>query len=250
VLLLSVITASIAYSTFSPFKIIPSNILPQPTKMAIMQVKNILLPQSSAQATPMAIPQSSAQATLMAIPHSSAQIVNAPVVQSVNQVPNAPATQNHPKTSFKPTPAPAPTPAPTPTPTTPASYEAEASQNTLAQGAGVVVCPACSGGYRVGYIGLRANTNINGILQFNNLWEPHAGNYTLTVYYLNGDSTGNRTAYLLINGATQLSFTGPGLGNWNTVATYNLTANLKPGENTIEFYNQSDKAPDIDRIVV
>jgi hypothetical protein len=75
----------------------------------------------------------------------------------------------------------------------------------------MVVCLGCSGGYRVGYIGLRVQKNTNGTLQFNNLWEPYAGDYTLTVYYVNGDSTAtSRTGYLPISGADQLNFTVAG----------------------------------------
>ncbi|MBR7837086.1 fibronectin type III domain-containing protein [Actinospica durhamensis] len=122
-------------------------------------------------------------------------------------------------------------------------YEADASANTLAGGAVVQTCSACLDGKAVGYIGE------GGTLTFTNVTEATAGNYPLTIAYIDGDS--GRSATLTVNGtATTVSFTGTGDGNWNNVQTKTVTVTLKAGTNTIEFSNASAYAPDIDHIVV
>ena len=56
------------------------------------------------------------------------------------------------------------------------SYEAEASNNTLAGGAVVEGCSTCSGGNLVAWVGNNAGT-----LQFNGINAATAGNYALTI---------------------------------------------------------------------
>jgi len=141
-----------------------------------------------------------------------------------------------------------PIPTPTLTPVPSISYEAESSQNTLSGNAGAVSCSGCSGGYRICCLGVQPNEP-NGTLQFNNVNKSDAGSYTMTIYYAEGDS-GSRTGYVSVNGGPAIAYTGFYTGSWDTVETYNMTISLSAGNNTIEFFNSQQWAPDIDRIVV
>jgi alpha-galactosidase len=73
------------------------------------------------------------------------------------------------------------------------SYEAEAAANTLAGGAVVASCTACSGGKKVGFVGS------GGTLTFNGVTAPSAGTYQVTIAYLDGSATG-RQAQISVNG--------------------------------------------------
>jgi hypothetical protein len=151
-----------------------------------------------------------------------------------------------------PTPAQAPplpaTPTAPPPPLSPASHEAEAPENTVDNGAEILSCGSCSGGYRVGYLGLRSS-GTNGFLQFNNVNKRSAGNYTLTVYYSNGASY-SRDEYISVNGKLVIGFSGDPTGSFSTFATVQITVSLNAGNNTITFYNPQSAAPDIDKIVI
>jgi hypothetical protein len=132
----------------------------------------------------------------------------------------------------------------TPGGTSGTSYEAEASANTLAGGAVVASCTACSGGKKVGYVGK------SGTLQFNNLNVAKAGTYSLTIYYVDGDA--GRSAQMSINGGatTTLNFHGTNDNNWNNVQSMVVSVPLNAGNNTIKFSNASNVAPDFDRITL
>ncbi|MCJ8014038.1 NPCBM/NEW2 domain-containing protein [Paenibacillus sp. KQZ6P-2] len=106
------------------------------------------------------------------------------------------------------------------------TYEAESPDNTLVGDARIA-------GSKVGYIG-----NNSGELIFNKINTPAAGNYTLTIYYHNGDAS--RNLYVSVNGGTGEEYTLPSSGSWNTAATYPIQVALKQGENTIKFYNPED----------
>ena len=71
-------------------------------------------------------------------------------------------------------------------------YEAESGTNTLAGSATTQICPTCSGGYDVGYVG-----NNDGALQFNGVAVGTTG-VTVTIAYANGDAV--RYALLSVNG--------------------------------------------------
>jgi len=71
----------------------------------------------------------------------------------------------------------------------------------------------------------------------------------MTIYYTEGDS-GSRTGYISVNGGPAIAFTGVYTGSWDTPETINMTISLSAGNNTIEFFNSQQWAPDIDRIVV
>src|SRR5260370_13149728 len=85
------------------------------------------------------------------------------------------------------------------------TYEAQAPGNTLAHGAIVDSCTPCPGGLKVRYI-VR-----EGTLQFNNVMEDHAGNYTLTIYYINVDAPRtSRTMDVTVNGEAITALRMPG----------------------------------------
>jgi hypothetical protein len=128
------------------------------------------------------------------------------------------------------------------------SYEAEASDNTLTGSALVISCPPCSGGERVGSIGTEPSKKVNGSLQFNHVSKGLAGTYTLTLYFTQGDP-GSRTAYISVNGGSAITCQAASTGSWYTVATVSVTVSLNAGNNTIEVFNPSSNAPDIDRII-
>ncbi|MBI6874578.1 NPCBM/NEW2 domain-containing protein [Clostridium aciditolerans] len=108
------------------------------------------------------------------------------------------------------------------------TYEAESSNNTLTGNAILV-------GSKVGYIG-----NNSGELIFNKITVPAAGDYTLTVYYYNGDPS--RNLFVSVNGGTGEKYSIPSSSGWGTVADYAIKVTLKQGENIIKFYNPEDGA--------
>lgn len=123
-----------------------------------------------------------------------------------------------------------------------ASYEAEASANTLAGGAVVASCTGCSGGEKVGYIG------DGGTLTFHNADGGTGGATKVTVYYTSQEA---RTLQLSANGGTAVSVSPPATADWQTVASTTVTLQLDAGtSNTITLANPGAWAPDIDRIVV
>jgi hypothetical protein len=127
------------------------------------------------------------------------------------------------------------------------SYEAESSDNTIAGGAVIQSCPACSGGEDVGFVG-----NNSGTLQFNGVTANASGRLNVRIWYTNGDAV--RYALLSVNGGpgTPLSF--PSTGSFQTVGSIQTTLTaLNPGSNnTLTFYNPitGNWAPDFDRIEV
>lgn len=125
----------------------------------------------------------------------------------------------------------------------PTYYEAEASSNTLAGGARIGSCSACSGGQDVGYIGS------GGILTINGIQASSSGNYVLILDYVDAD--GGRSVNLSINGgtATSIFLAGTNGASWDTsVHRYTTILALNAGSNTITFSNSAAYAPDIDRI--
>jgi hypothetical protein len=139
------------------------------------------------------------------------------------------------------------TPTTLPIPTASTSYEAEAPGNTLAGGAIVARCSVCSGERRVAYIGL--NDGIVGTLQFNNITKNVSGQYTLTIYYIIAGSD-KLALYISVNGGPEEVLNVASTANGDTIGIASVAISLHAGNNTIEFSNPSDPAPDIDRIVV
>jgi hypothetical protein len=129
----------------------------------------------------------------------------------------------------------------TPPPPGPTSYEAESSNNTIAGGARVSSCSACSGGKKVGYVGS------GGTLTFNGVTAPSDGTYNVTIGYLDGEG---RQAYVSVNGGPGQLLQFTSTGDFDTLGTMTVPLHLDSGSNTIEFANPSAYAPDFDRILV
>jgi hypothetical protein len=121
------------------------------------------------------------------------------------------------------------------------SYEAESPANTLAGGAVVASCPACSGGEKVGYVGE------GGTLTFNGVNVASSGTYQVTIAYLDGSG---RQAQISVDGGAPQTVSFTPTGSFDTVGTVTLPLQLTAGNNTIEFANPSAYAPDFDRIIV
>ncbi|KAF7885837.1 uncharacterized protein EAF02_004346 [Botrytis sinoallii] len=131
-----------------------------------------------------------------------------------------------------------------PTETTP---EAEASTNTLANGAITLTCSGCSGGIQVGYIG---GPSPGGTLTMNGVSSSVATTTSIRIHHTNGDSV-QRYANVVVNGVSNILAFLP-TTDGNTPGTSVLTTALKSGTtNVIQFqsYN-SGWAPNIDRIMV
>ncbi|KAM3150430.1 hypothetical protein ABEW05_009229 [Botrytis cinerea] len=131
-----------------------------------------------------------------------------------------------------------------PTETTP---EAEASTNTLANGAITLTCSGCSGGVQVGYIG---GPSPGGTLTMNGVSSSVATTTSIRIHHTNGDSV-QRYANVVVNGVSNILAFLP-TADGNTPGTSVLTTALKSGTtNVIQFqsYN-SGWAPNIDRIMV
>ncbi|NJD02930.1 MAG: hypothetical protein FIA99_10145 [Ruminiclostridium sp.] len=122
------------------------------------------------------------------------------------------------------------------------SYEAEASSNTFSGLAAVRNYSEASAGQYVDGIGYGSSN----YLIINNVYAASAGAYTIGIAYRCG---GTRTLYYSVNGGAGNSVTVSGI-NWNPILTTSIVVNLNSGNNTIKFYNNSDYAPDIDRIMV
>ncbi len=125
------------------------------------------------------------------------------------------------------------------------SYEAEAPENTRTGQVKGAPCTGCSERHKIGHIGK------NSTLQFNNVFKKSAGNYKLTIYYVDGDA--GRDLYISVDAGPAIALYAPGTndGNWKTkVRTLSITVHLKAGNNTIKFYNPVGSTPDLDRIVV
>ncbi|MFF7334782.1 DUF4832 domain-containing protein [Streptomyces sp. NPDC008150] len=121
-----------------------------------------------------------------------------------------------------------------------ASYEAEASGNTLSGGAVVASCAGCSGGSKVGYVGN------GGKLTFNGVNGGSGGSQQITIAYASAVA---RSATVQVNGGTAQTVSFPATTDWTTPGTKSLTVNLGSGSNnTITIANPSDWAPDIDRL--
>jgi chitinase len=123
------------------------------------------------------------------------------------------------------------------------SFEAESPSNTLAGGARVASCGACSGGSKVGYVGSGGTLTVNGVSV------STAGTYAVTIAYCDG-STSGRQATVSVNGGTAQTISFSPTGGFSTPGTKTVNLALAAGTNTIEFANPSAYAPDFDKITV
>jgi endoglucanase len=120
------------------------------------------------------------------------------------------------------------------------SYEAEAA--TLAGGARVAVCPACSGDARVRWVGR------GGTVTFDDVVVPVAGAYRITVQYC-VDSPA-RVTTVTVDGVAKTGLTLQPTGGFDTPGIRTFKAYLHAGRNSVSFGNPADWAPDFDRITV
>ncbi|HET9171062.1 MAG TPA: CBM35 domain-containing protein [Actinospica sp.] len=126
------------------------------------------------------------------------------------------------------------------------TYLAASSSNTLAGGAVVQSCSACTGGQKVGYVG-----NGSGTLTYNNVTVSSAGVYPVQIVYCDGTSgTTGRSATFTVNGTVVQTNVFTPTGGFSTPGTVTDYLPLKAGSNTIEISNGSAYAPDFSAIVV
>jgi hypothetical protein len=121
-------------------------------------------------------------------------------------------------------------------------YEAESVSNTIGGDADITARTGASGGQAVENIGDGV-----GWLQFNNVTVPSAGLYQITVYYY---SDYGESCYVSVNGGSGITVSLPTTGSWLTRGTQIITLNLQAGENTLNFYKNTARTADIDRIDV
>jgi hypothetical protein len=127
------------------------------------------------------------------------------------------------------------------TPALATSYEAEASANTLADGAVVSTCATCSGGSKVGFVGE------GGTLTVNQVTVPSAGTYRVTLIYA---TDGVRPALIAANGGAAQTLSFPTTGSFTATGALTVSLALNAGANTIELSDPSAYTPDFDRIIV
>jgi hypothetical protein len=127
-----------------------------------------------------------------------------------------------------------------PAPSPSASYDA--SSAILGGTAVIASCPACSGGEKVGGLGLGAGNTVT----FNNVFAPRAGEYLMEVDSM---TQGLRSYLYSVNdGAFQTLNCGG--GSFFLPASTTVPVHLGKGMNTIQFGSPVSYPPDLDRIVV
>jgi hypothetical protein len=127
---------------------------------------------------------------------------------------------------------------PAPSPST--SYEAESA--ILGGSAVIASCPACSGGEKVGGLGLGADNNVT----FNNVYAPHEGEYLMQVDSM---TQGLRSYLYSVNGGAYQTLNCGG-GSFFLPAATTVPVHLEKGLNTIQFGSPVSYPPDLDRIVI
>jgi Alpha-L-fucosidase/F5/8 type C domain/Carbohydrate binding module (family 35)/NPCBM-associated, NEW3 domain of alpha-galactosidase len=117
--------------------------------------------------------------------------------------------------------------------------EAEDSANAFGS-TGVTGCSPCSGGEKVRNIG----GSPDAFVRFDDVTVDRAGTYTLYIdYTVNGDHS-----YLVsVNGGAPTRVSVSGAGN-STPYTTSTPVTLHAGANTIKLYNDTESAPDLDRV--
>ena len=124
-------------------------------------------------------------------------------------------------------------------------YLAASSTSTLAGGAAVQTCSACTGGEKVGYVG------DGGTLTFNGVDAITAGVHPVLIEYCDGSSgdTG-RSATITVNGVVVQTIVFTPTGSFTTPGTITAYLPLDAGSNTVEFSDASAYAPDFNDITV
>jgi alpha-galactosidase len=125
-------------------------------------------------------------------------------------------------------------------PTRATSYEAEDA--TLSGSAAIASCPLCSGGEKVGDLGLGANNTVT----FMNVNVNKAGVYLMQVDSM---TQGLRSYIYVVNGGLPQTLNSGG-GSFLIPASTTVPVVLQKGLNTIQFGNPVSFPPDLDRIVI
>jgi hypothetical protein len=120
------------------------------------------------------------------------------------------------------------------------SYEAESA--VLGGSAAIASCPACSGGAKVGDLGLGAGNTVT----FNQVFAPRAGTYLMQVDSM---TIGLRSYLYSVNGGSFQTLNCGG-GSFLLPASTTVPVSLQKGLNTIQFGNPTSYPPDLDRIVI
>jgi hypothetical protein len=100
-------------------------------------------------------------------------------------------------------------------------------------------------GYGGGSYGGYGSHGTSGAIEFTGIAVPKAGQYTMTVYYISGES---RDAWVQVNGGSTQALSFPSGGSWDRVTSATFTVTLGAGNNRIMFSNPSGWAPRLDRI--
>ncbi len=133
-----------------------------------------------------------------------------------------------------------------PTAPTTSSTTYPAAAATLAGGAVVQSCGACTGGQKVGYVG-----DGSGTLTFTGVNAAAAGVHPVQIVYCDGTSgTTGRSATLTVNGVVVQTNVFTPTGSFSTPGTVTAYLPLQAGANTIEISNGSAYAPDFSGIVL
>jgi hypothetical protein len=103
-------------------------------------------------------------------------------------------------------------------------------------------CPACSGGSKVGNLGL----GLNNTLTFDSVTVAREGVYKMTVDYL---SDSLRAVLYSVNGGPWVTLNVGG-ASFNLPASTTIPVALQAGTNTIRFGNPTSYSPDLDRITI
>lgn len=120
------------------------------------------------------------------------------------------------------------------------SYEAESA--TLSGNASVATCPACSGGKKVGNLGLGANNTVS----FTSVYAEKSGEYLMQVDSM---TIGLRSFLYRVNNGNYETLNCSG-GSFLLPASTTVPVYLQKGLNTISFGSPVSYPPDLDRIVI
>lgn len=97
---------------------------------------------------------------------------------------------------------------------------------------------SCSGGHKVGWLGGRAEND----LQWRNVYSMDGGEYEMTLRLATKD---NRDLTVQVNGADVSTLTA-NTGSYDTFKDFKVTINLNKGMNVVRLYNSSAFMPDVD----
>jgi hypothetical protein len=125
---------------------------------------------------------------------------------------------------------------------TPESQSYEAESATLNGSAVIAACPACSGGEKVGGLGLGLNNNVT----FNNVVARRDGVYQMQIDSM---TQGPRSLIYSVSGGP-LRTLNVGGGSFFLPSSTTVSVGLHAGVNSIEFGSPTSYPPDMDRIVI